>query len=120
MRSMKVAALCLVLSGCAIERSIVAQQAQGDMVGMSKEQILECMGPPMNKAAEGATEAWSYSTNPTINLDRGSGATRYCNVTILMTAGNVSAVRYQGPTGGLITQGEQCAYAVDACLKHRG
>jgi hypothetical protein len=109
-----------VLAGCAIQRAVVAQQAQGDMVGLSKEQVLACMGPPMNKAAEGATEAWSYRTNPTMNLDRGSGSTRYCNVTILMTGGTVSAVRYQGPTGGLITQGEQCAYAVDACLKRGG
>jgi hypothetical protein len=31
--------------------------------------------------------------------------------------GSVSAVRYQGPTGGLLTQGEQRAYAVDAFLK---
>jgi len=63
-------------------------------------------------------EASSYSTSPTVDLDRGSGSTRYCTVTILMTGGgSVSAVRYQGPTGGLLTQGEQRAYAVDAFLK---
>lgn len=120
MKWIALTAVCRLLGGCAIERAAVAQQAQGDMVGMSKEQILACMGPPMNKAAEGATAAWSYSTNPTMMLDRGSGATRYCTVTILMTGGNVSAGRYQGPTGGLIAQGEQCAYAVDACVKRRG
>jgi hypothetical protein len=117
---MVVAGLYLALAGCAVQRAVVAQQAQGDMVGLSKEQILACMGPPLNKAAEGATEAWSYSTSPTMILDRGSGSTRYCNVTVLMTSGKVSAVRYQGPTGGLITQGEQCAYAVDACVKRGG
>jgi hypothetical protein len=106
MKIVLVAALAVPLAGCAIQRAVVAQQA--------------CMGPPMNKAAEGLTEAWSYSTNPTMNLDRGSGSTRYCNVTILMKGGNVSAVRYQGPTGGLITEGEQCAYAVNACVRHEG
>jgi hypothetical protein len=34
-------------------------------------------------------------------------------------AGAVSAVNYQGPTGGLITAGEQCAYAVEPCVKPR-
>jgi hypothetical protein len=116
-RNLGIVALAATLAGCAVERAVVAQQAQNDMIGMSREQILGCMGPPINKAAEGATEAWSYSTNPTMNMDRGSGQTRYCVVTILMTSGHVSAVRYQGPSGGLISEGEQCAYAVNACLK---
>jgi hypothetical protein len=38
---------------------------------------------------------------------------------VVMSGGAVSAVNYQGPTGGLITAGEQCAYAVDACVKPR-
>jgi hypothetical protein len=29
------------------------------MVGLSKEQVLICMGAPANKAAEGATEVWA-------------------------------------------------------------
>jgi len=86
------------------------------MIGMPKEQVLACMGPPVNKATEGKTEVWAYSTNPTINMDRGSGSTRYCNVNITMNAGIVSDVAYQGPTGGLISQGEQCAYAVARCV----
>jgi hypothetical protein len=32
------------------------------MVGMSKEQILKCMGPPASKAAEGQTEVWGYNS----------------------------------------------------------
>jgi len=36
-----------------------------------------------------------------------------------MTGGYVTAVNYQGPTGGLLTCGEQCAYAVEACTKKR-
>lgn len=103
-------------TGCAMERAQIAQNAQVRMVGFTKERILACMGPPMNKAAEGATESWSYASTPTINMDRGSGSTRYCNVTILMTGGIVSSVRYQGPTGGLISEGEQCAYLVNACV----
>ncbi len=35
----------------------------------------------------------------------------------VFAGGNVSTVNYQGPTGGLITAGEQCAYAIEVCLK---
>jgi len=50
------------LTGRAIERAQVAQGAQGRMVGLTKEQVLSCMGVPASKAAEGATEVWSYSS----------------------------------------------------------
>jgi len=32
------------------------------MVGLSREQVLQCMGPPGNKMAEGASEVWSYES----------------------------------------------------------
>lgn len=104
------------LAGCAFERAEIAQRAQVTMVGLPKEQLLACMGPPINKAVEGKTEVWAYSTSPTINMDRGSGSTRFCNINITIVGGTVSAVDYHGPTGGLISEGEQCAYAVGRCV----
>ncbi|MGY3358848.1 outer membrane protein assembly factor BamE (lipoprotein component of BamABCDE complex) [Bradyrhizobium sp. GM0.4] len=96
------------------------------MVGMSKEQVLACMGPPLAKAAEGATDVWSYDSGNGMQIadisgDR-YGATavstrRFCKINVVMTAGAVSTVNYTGPTGGLLTAGEQCAYAVNACVK---
>lgn len=134
------------LAGCAIERAQVAQDARAQMVGRSKEQVLACMGPPGNKAAEGQTEVWSYAsgngysaTMATADVNTTGQATRtgnqvygsanstgfgtaistrrFCTVNVVMTNGMVSAVNYQGPTGGLLTAGEQCAFAVDACVK---
>jgi hypothetical protein len=32
---------------------------------------------------------------------------RFCTVNVVMTAGKVSALNYTGPTGGLLTSGEQ-------------
>ncbi|MET4764182.1 outer membrane protein assembly factor BamE (lipoprotein component of BamABCDE complex) [Bradyrhizobium ottawaense] len=55
-------ALSVTLAGCAIQRAQVAQDARAQMVGLSKEQVLGCMGPPANKAAEGQTEVWSYAS----------------------------------------------------------
>src|SRR5208337_1172112 len=130
-------AFAFLLTGCAAERAMVAQDAQNKMVGLGKEQVLACMGAPTNKATEGATEVWSYnsgdghtqvssfstanaSMTATGNTATGSGfgnsfavaSTRYCIVNIVVTSGKVSRVNYSGPTGGLITGGEQCALAV--------
>jgi hypothetical protein len=145
---MRIALICCAaaLSGCALQRAQVAQDARAQMIGLSKEHVLGCMGPPASKASEGQTEVWSYasgngysSTIASTNVSTTAQASRfgdqvygtanstgfgtaistrrYCNVNVVMTAGLVSAVNYQGPTGGLLTSGEQCAFAVDACVR---
>ena len=43
-------------------------------------------------------------------------ATRHCTVNVTMTDGRVSALNYLGPTGGLLSPNEQCAYAVASCV----
>ena len=140
------ASVGLLNAGCAFQRAEIAQQAQHQMVGMSKEQVLQCMGPPGNKMAEGASEVWSYesgnnhtsvfgtgNSNTTASVvSTGSVATgqasttsfgsavatsRHCTVNVVMSSGYVSRVNYSGPTGGLITEGEQCAFAVQNCTK---
>lgn len=104
------------------------------------------MGPPANKASEGATEVWAYDsgngrtqvntfgqslTNASASGNRnyasGSASTtnsgfevathRYCTITVVMSGGVVSRVNYAGPTGGILTQGEQCAFAVQNCVQ---
>jgi outer membrane protein assembly factor BamE (lipoprotein component of BamABCDE complex) len=128
MRVLGIVALCAALGGCAFQRAEVAQKAQASMIGMPKEQVLACMGAPANKAAEGATEVWGYTsgngmTIASASYDRYGGtsvaSSRFCNINIVMASGRVTAVNYTGPTGGLLTVGEQCAYAVDACVKQR-
>lgn len=138
------------LAGCAVQRAVVAQSAQEKMVGMSREQVLGCMGPPANKAAEGATEVWSYGsgdgrtisigsvhaqtdssfsadryrnqisgtgTSTTTGLATATSSRRYCTVNVAMIDGRVSRVNYSGPTGGLLTAGEQCAFAIQNCVQ---
>jgi hypothetical protein len=135
-------AMVFVVSGCAAERSVVAQDAQHKMVGLNKEQVLACMGPPATKSAEGATEVWSYNSgdghtsvagfsaaNATVSggpySATGTGfgnsfavaSTRYCVVNVVMVGSHVDRVNYSGPTGGLLTGGEQCAFAVRNCVQ---
>jgi hypothetical protein len=128
MRILGIVALGAALGGCAIQRAQIAQDARAQMIGMPKEQVLACMGPPANRAAEGQTEVWGYNSGNGMTVTDASygrfggtavSSSRFCNVNIVMSAGAVSAVNYTGPTGGLLTAGEQCAYAVDACVKQR-
>ena len=144
MRAFNVIFLTLMvmpLSACAFQRAQEASDAKVQMVGMTKPRVLACMGIPAQKAAEGKTEVWSYNsgdghtstfasgsaqTNVVGNAYGATGVTnshsygvttsRYCVVNITMIDERVNSVAYVGPTGGLATQGEQCAFAIRNCL----
>ena len=95
-----VIAACLV--GCAGQRAEIANYAQNKMIGLTKEQVQACMGQPASKSTEGATEVWSY---PSGN----------CTTNVTMMDGKVKRMNYVGPTGGLLSQNEQCFFAVANC-----
>src|SRR5450631_1479250 len=105
MRVLGIVVLGAALSGCAIQRAQIAQDARAQMVGMPKEQVLACMGAPANKAAEGGTEVWGYAsgngmTVASASFDRYGGtavsSNRFCNVNVVFAGGQVSAVNYTG------------------------
>ncbi len=104
---------CLLsVCGCALQRSQQAQDAKLQMVGMTKEAVLVCMGPPAGKTAEGATELWTYpsgngqvdssamvSGGQGFGFATGSASRRYCVVNIAFQGGKVSQINYTGATG---------------------
>lgn len=130
-RVCRTAFLILLLScliSCSLQRAQEAEAAKTKMVGMSREDVLTCMGPPAQKTSEGTTEVWTYpSGNGRVDSFAsfagsasggvaygsaiGSSQQRFCVVNLIVTDGRVKAVNYNGPTGGLLTRGEQCAYA---------
>lgn len=140
----------LLTTGCSVQRAVIAQGAQEKMVGLSKEQVLACMGPPASKAVEGATEVWSYGSgndrvtaigtgysqsngsisgerfgntfsatgnSTTTSLSTATASRRFCTVNVVMNDGRVNRLNYSGPTGGILTSGEQCAFAVQNCIQ---
>lgn len=101
MRVLGIVALGAALSGCAIQRAQIVQDARVQMVGLSKEQVLVCMGPPASKAAEGQTEVWSYNSgdgtvvasgSTSYGSFSGSSSRRFCQINVVMSGGAVSAV----------------------------
>jgi len=129
-----------------MQRASDASDAQKHMMGLSKARLFACMGIPDKKAHEDDIEIWSYksgnnhretsrvsnrytgkkyfdddefidSLTSSITLSDSVSESRYCTVQVVMTNGVVEAVHYNGPTGGLLTEDEQCAYAVRNCVK---
>jgi outer membrane protein assembly factor BamE (lipoprotein component of BamABCDE complex) len=106
---------CTALTACTLQSGQTAQQpqsqpvqpAQSQLVGMTKEQVLSCVGQPLQKATEGQSEAWSYT----------SGNDHPCTVKVVIVFGRVSQVNYSGPTGELLSNGDQCAFAVQNCVQ---
>lgn len=140
-------AMTVCLLGCALQRAQDASNAKTQMVGMTKEQVFACMGPPTKKSSEGNTEIWSYNSGngrvdslktasafgdatATTNgnttnasgdafaLGTGFSERRFCVVNVVLNNKQVSAVNFVGPSGGLFTQGEQCGYAIANCVHH--
>jgi hypothetical protein len=119
------------LTACAVQRAETARVAKEQMLGLPKEKVLACMGPPPgNQMTVGGTEVWSYASGngQTIGSAFASGGSgfasgfgvteqRFCKVDVVMSQGVVSAVNYSGPTGGVLTQGEQCAFAIQNCVQ---
>jgi hypothetical protein len=122
----------VLLTSCSLQRASVAADAQRQMVGMTKPAVLACMGVPANKAAEGGVEVWAYqsggssigmgnayasaSGNTAYGFGTGITMHRSCMVNVVFDGPQVSAVRYSGRTGGLLSQGEECAFAVQNCV----
>jgi hypothetical protein len=118
------------LTACAIQRSETARTAKEQMIGLSKEKVLACMGPPSNQMTVGGTEVWAYASGngQTIGSAFASGGSgfasgfgvseqRFCKVNIVMTKNVVSEVNYSGPAGGVLAPVEQCAFAVQNCVQ---
>ncbi|PWC39271.1 hypothetical protein [Azospirillum sp. TSO35-2] len=115
----------MAVSGCSVQRAQTAEAAKTQLVGMSRENILSCMGAPTSRATEGRTEVWTYVSAPGTydsvttggsNFAFTKSRARNCTVNVVMSDGRVSRINYLGRTGGLLTAGEQCAYAVEGCM----
>tara|TARA_R110000803_G_scaffold134509_3_gene201600 strand:+ start:95 stop:517 length:423 start_codon:yes stop_codon:yes gene_type:complete len=126
-------AVSFAISSCVYQRAGIATKAKSQMIGMTEEQILACMGPPGRKAAAGETTVWSYSSGGDSNSTSSGNASVYnnnifgssstnttfrsCKINVVMKNNLVERIDYSGRTGGLFTKGEQCAFAVENCVK---
>jgi hypothetical protein len=96
-----------VLGGCAFERAEIAQDARAQMVGMTKNRFLACIGAratrlPKAPPSFGVLRPYNATTVASASCDRYGGtavsSSQFCNINIVFAGGQVSAVNYTGPT----------------------
>ena len=114
--------LTLISSCGAIQNAKTADTAKQQLIGMDKERVLACMGPPVRRAAEGDTEVWEYTSTSgtrdvTFSGTNGAISERSCKVDVLFRSGVVSRLNYNEVNGGLLTPNSQCASSVRACVR---
>jgi hypothetical protein len=131
LRALVIGFLVTALVGCtSYRRADDAATAKVAMIGMSREDVLACMGPPKKKAHDGDTEVWSYAS--TDGHGDKSGATlkqtgysvststhdrNACTVNVVMKNAVVKALHYSGATSSSIfTKDDECGYAIADCL----
>ena len=119
--------VAMALAGC--QPLEVDQVAQQSMIGLSKRDVLACMGAPAQRVPSGqATEIWTYvggqmrgygpqwalllNTNLVPFTPGGS-----CDVALVMTNGHVGEVGYTAVDGGKFPLGQECVFPVENCVK---
>jgi hypothetical protein len=109
--------MCLVLASCgSIAEDSAAGRAQTEMIGMSKAQVLACMGPAERTAAEGTLEVWQYNVGEVTGF-RGNVAQSACQVDVQWGAGKVASVSYRTQNARLLAPNALCGQAVARCLR---
>ena len=91
------------------------------MIGMTKSEVLNCAGIPDRKQELDELEQLVYERSGDSDASFVGGIVnvrnRDCKVTVMLSEGKVTKVKYGGNSGGLLTEDEQCAYIVEDCVK---
>jgi hypothetical protein len=127
MRRSSIGFTALIVVSCgAIQSSQVADQING-MVGLSKEHVLSCMGPPSSTAQVGTTEVWAYnslgpvnsstvvSANQSLIVGSTSTSQQFCAVDLTMQSDRVVAANYRSQ-GKLLAPSLPCYTVLRACV----
>lgn len=124
-----VALPALLLGGCESARPEADQIAQQRMIGLSKQDLLACLGRPARRAAAGqATEIWTYAggqmrgRGPQWAIGLNTNLPPFaspgpCEVKAVMTNGRVSQVFYVDADGEALPIGQECLFAVERCVQ---
>ena len=120
-RHLTVLALAVTLAstggptGCVFERMAIAEQAKKDLIGLTKKDLYLCAGVPVRATILEDLEILEYVTTKIYG-----SFSEDCTVFFTLQDGIVRSIRYSDPSGGLTTEGHQCAFVVRDCLSRAG
>jgi hypothetical protein len=70
-----------------------------------------------DRAPPASVRSTSRRDGTRVAIANGISSGRFCKINITMDANKISRIDYLGPTGGFISRGEQCAFALQQCVK---
>ncbi len=110
--------LVLFMAGCAaLDRAKLADRAQQELIGATKDHLLACTGAPDKQITSGDREYLTYIVHTKMGTVKGTGGgSRFCEATFVVKGNHIESITYRGKTGGLLSKGEQCGYIVQNCL----
>ncbi|SKA30543.1 hypothetical protein SAMN02745126_04982 [Enhydrobacter aerosaccus] len=128
MRTFVLPLACIAgLSGCSLNDSRLAHQAQSGLVGFSERDLDSCLGVPNRRAEFGQTTILSYDgasstssggiavTLPIVGGISFSGG-GYCHIIARLENGRVASIRYNGEKDATAAPDAYCAPLVRACF----
>jgi hypothetical protein len=116
----------LLLAGCAIKDSHLAESAPSRLMGMSEVELESCLGSPDEHSTFGNTDVLTYyatsssSTSYSIPVIGGIGFSNggYCHATFQVQNGRVTQLLYSGEKNATLAPDAYCAPIMRTCLDH--
>jgi len=99
-------AVALAITGFKSERAATAADAMPSILGMTKEQVLACLGPPAKTKTMGESEDWTYGS--------GSAAGQACGTAVVTGKGidhQKFCIYSVGFSGGVVE-----SFAAEPCV----
>jgi hypothetical protein len=96
----------LALSGCADQFAALSPQLnepEQHLIGRPDTQVLECMGSPREKRADGYTSTWLYDYAGGMG-----GSSQACSLSVTFKGAYVSRVTTADVSGRTLPEGQRC------------
>jgi hypothetical protein len=116
----------VLLSGCAVQDSRIAEAAQSRLLGLSEVDLESCLGAPDQHSSFGGTDVLTYyatSTSTTSvavpvigGLSLGNGG--YCHATVQVKDNQVTQILYSGEKNATLAPSAYCAPIFRTCMDH--
>ena len=116
----------LLLAGCSVNDSRIANAARTRLMGMSEVDLQSCLGAPDERASVGNTDILTYYATSTSNdslslpIVGGVGFSfgGYCHATFQLKDSQVTQILYSGEKNATLAPDAYCAPILRTCLDH--
>jgi hypothetical protein len=116
----------LLLAGCSINDSRIADHARLQLMGMSEVDLQSCLGAPDQRASVGNTDILTYYATSTssnsfsLPIVGGFGFSfgGYCHATFQLKDSHVTQILYSGEKNATFAPDAYCAPILRTCLDH--